>query len=117
MSKFDPLTSIDMALTEIRVMQAAFKRLETTLETVRERAVQGRTTILPPCDVPVTEHRREHRSGVPSIIDSNPALQAFILARIDRMTFKQVADEIAQHFPPGLHIHQSTIHRWFQKRR
>lgn len=111
------LTSIDIALAETRALQASFKRLETTLESLREQAAHGQASFLPPCDVPVTQHRREHRAGIPAIIDSNPSLRAFILARLDRLTFKQVADEIAQHFPPALHIHQSTVHRWSQRRR
>ena len=110
------LTALDIALADTRALQASFKRLETTLESLREKAVQGRPSSLPLCNVPATQHRREHRAGIPAIIDSNPTLQAFILARLDRLTFKQIADEIAQHFPPALHIHQSTVHRWSQKR-
>lgn len=69
-----PLTDIDLALAKIAAMDAAFKCPETALERVREEAVQGQPATLPACDMPVTEHRRQHRSGVPSIIDSNPAL-------------------------------------------
>ncbi|TBN42687.1 hypothetical protein EYE42_04520 [Paracoccus subflavus] len=90
---------------------------ERPLEALRERAVQGQSVALPPCTVPITEHRRQHRSGRPPVIDSNPVLQAFIVARLDRLTFKEIADDIARHFPADQHLHQSTIHRWSQKRR
>lgn len=111
------LAEIDIALAEVRALKDAFTRLERPLEALRERAVQGQSVALPPCTVPITEHRRQHRSGRPPVIDSNPVLQAFIVARLDRLTFKEIADDIARHFPADQHLHQSTIHRWSQKRR
>ncbi|MDF3606425.1 hypothetical protein PE067_09895 [Paracoccus sp. DMF-8] len=86
MSKFDPLTSIDMALTEISIACASLDRLAHAMTELRQSHLESRLPDLRPCDMPVTEHRRQHRSGVPSIIDSNQALQDFILTRIDRLT-------------------------------
>ena len=36
------------------------------------------------------EHRRAHRSGRPGKIEGDPELEAFILARIDTLTFAQI---------------------------
>ena len=79
-----PLRDIEVALADIRVFKGMLTRLESTLESLRETALQDRLSQLPPCDVPVTEHRREHRSGRAPKIPNDPELQAFILARIDR---------------------------------
>ena len=108
-------TDIEIALSEVTVLKHSLNRLETSLKDMLKASQQERLTCLPVCDVPVTEHRREHRPGVPGVIASNADLQAFILARLDRLTFKQIADDIASHFPVPLHVHQSTIHRWAQK--
>lgn len=110
-----PLTDIETALAEVTVQKHSLNRLETSLQNMLKASQRERLDSLPDCDVPVTEHRREHRPGVPGVIASNPELQAFILARLDRLTFKQIANEIARHFPVQLHVHQSTIHRWAQK--
>lgn len=63
--------------------------------------MQGRISALQPCDVPPTDHRREHRMGRVPKIDTDPELQTFILARLDRLTYHQIAAEIAAHFPPA----------------
>lgn len=109
------MTGIDIALAEIRATQAVFRRLESALETLGEGAIQGQSATLPPCDVPVTEGRRQHRSGVPSIIDSDSELQAFIAARMDRMTFLEIAADVAQHFPASRRVGKSAIHDWWKK--
>lgn len=112
----DQLTRIDTALAEIAVLRGTLTRLEASLKPLRnDHLLQHSLSQLPRCDVPSTDHRREHRPGIPGTIDSHPELQAFVLARLDRLTFKQIADEIAGHFPPALRVHQSTIHRWAQK--
>ncbi|MFO1208688.1 MAG: hypothetical protein U1E40_05615 [Amaricoccus sp.] len=70
------------------------------LERHREALVQDRLSALPPCDAPPSEHRRLHRPGVQAKLDADPELQAFVLARLDRLTFKNIAAEVAQCFPP-----------------
>lgn len=67
--------------------------------------------------VPVTEHRRLHRSGCPPKIDQDPALQTFILARIDRLTYQEIAVEIAAAFPEDRRVSKSTVHAWHKGRR
>lgn len=66
---------------------------------------------------PVTEHRRLHRSGCPPKIDQDPALQTFILARLDRLTYQEIADEIAAAFPEDRRVSKSTVHAWHKRRR
>ncbi|MFT4013034.1 MAG: hypothetical protein QM682_06460 [Paracoccus sp. (in: a-proteobacteria)] len=65
----------------------------------------------------MTEHRREHRAGRVPKIDTDPELPAFILARLDRLTYRQIAAAIAAHFPPERHVHPTTVHRWAQRHR
>lgn len=113
----DQLTEIDGALAESSVLRGTLDRLETSLEGLRNGLLQLSLSQLPACDVPPTAHRRAHRSGRPAIIDTDPELQAFILARLDRLTYHQIAAAIAEHFPPKLHISHATVHRWAQKRR
>lgn len=104
----DRLTEIDTALAAM----ASMERLARSLERLRGDLLQRSLSDLPRCDVLPTEHRRQHRPGVQGTIDANPELQAFNTARLDHLTFKQIAD----HFPPALHIHQATVHRWWHKR-
>ncbi|MFO1140849.1 MAG: hypothetical protein U1E59_00410, partial [Amaricoccus sp.] len=58
------------------------------LERHREALVQDRLSALPPCDAPPSERRRPHRPGAQAKLDADPELQAFVLARLDRLTFK-----------------------------
>lgn len=109
------LTGIDAALAELKIIAAAFNRLETTLQHLRQASLQVRLSELPPCDVPVTDHRREHRAGPVPRIATDPGLQAFILACIDRLTYQQIADAVAEHFPPERRVRKSAIHDWHQK--
>ena len=37
------------------------------------------------------------------------------MARLDRMTFEEIADEIARHFPPERQIRKSAIHAWWKR--
>lgn len=83
----DPLTAIDVALAEVGTAAAALDRLGCALTTLRQTHLDARLSDLPPCDVPVTEHRRAHRMGRVPKIDADPELPAFILARLDRLTF------------------------------
>ena len=66
---------------------------------------------------PIDPHRAAHRVGSPSRIDTDPELTAFIRARIDRLTFKDIAAEIAGHFPPDRRASVSGLHRWFHRQK
>ena len=59
--------------------------------------------------------RAEHRSGYPSRLDSDPELRAFVLARIDTMTYTQIVQAVADHFPPGRRTSCSGLSRWFRR--
>jgi hypothetical protein len=60
-------------------------------------------------------HRREHRFGRVPILDRDPVLRAFVLARLDGMTFEQIAEDVKAHFPEGQRVGKSAIHAWWQK--
>ncbi|MDP5307248.1 helix-turn-helix domain-containing protein [Paracoccus spongiarum] len=111
----DRLTEIDTALAEINVMRATMTRLESAINDLRDELLQHSLSQLPSCDVLPTQHRREHRPGRTPIIDTDAELQAFILARLDRLTYHQIAAEVASHFPPDRHISHATVHRWARK--
>lgn len=67
-------------------------------------------------DVEAT-HRREHRMGRPAKIDADSELQAFVTARLDTLTFDQIAIEVVAHFAPPRRASRSSILRWWQKTR
>ncbi|MFO1140790.1 MAG: hypothetical protein U1E59_00095 [Amaricoccus sp.] len=95
---------IDLALAELEPILAGLTRLNGALERHREALVQDRLA-LPPCDTPPFEHRR--RPGRLSKIGADPELQAFILPRLDRLTYHQIADAVAAHFPPEPRVRPS----------
>jgi len=112
------------AYAQIKASKAMFeeglKALSNTLETVgacEDHLLQHGLDTLPECNVPVTEHRKEHRMGRVPKIDTDPELQAFLIARIDRLTYAQIAREVAEHFPEPRRVGKSAIHAWFKKRR
>ena len=104
------------ALAELRASHAAQGQAITALETAVEASLQQGLNALPQPSALVSDHRREHRPGRASKIDS-PELRAFIAARIDRLTFDQIAADIAQHFPASWHIGRSTIREWRRRQR
>ena len=65
----------------------------------------------------LAQHRRNHRSGHPAKIDSDPELRAFILARLDTMTLGDIVTDLATTFPPNRRVSRSSVHRWWQKHR
>jgi len=93
-------------------IEAIQKRLEAALEAPVQDGIQQGLHELPPA----TEHRREHRPGRPVKIDADPELAAFVAARIDRMTFHQLAAAVAETFPPARRVGKSAIHAWWQRR-
>lgn len=101
---------IDLALAELEPILAGLTRLKGALERRRETLLQDRLAALPPRDAPPSEHRR--RPGRLSKISADPELQAFILPLLDRMTYHQIADNVAAHFPPERRVRHSCIHRW-----
>lgn len=112
------------AYMQIKTAKTMFEKglnsLSIALDTVgkcEELALQNGLGNLPLSDLPVTEHRRNHRSGVPPKIDGDPELRAFILARIDRMGYVEIATAVSEHFPKPRHVGKSTIHAWIKRYR
>lgn len=96
----------------VRGQMDRFERVERDLEEVAETVLQHPVQ---PTLPPATDHRREHRSGRPPKIDTDPELAAFIRARIDRLTFEEIAAQVAAHFPPARRVGKSTIHAWWKR--
>ena len=91
----------------MQACQRATTMVEGVLQTPLEDGFQ--------CDVEPSEHRRAHRSGRAPIIDTDPVLQAFIEARIDKLTFAEIAADVAAQFPPKRRVGKSAIHAWWQR--
>jgi len=90
---------------------AAAVALSDALSTQLEQAAQ-----LPSNAVQaMAKHRRHHRSGTPSKVRSDPELRAFLPARLDTLTFKQIARAIAAPFPPDRRTSPSSIHRFWTR--
>ena len=85
---------------------AALEGLITLLSTGVQTAVKH--------DV-IAAHRRAHRTGRPAKIEADAELRAFIIARIDTLTFDQMITQIIAVFPPTRRISRSSLHRWWQK--
>lgn len=62
-----------------------------------------------------SQHLREHRPGRPKKLAADPELRAFVEARFNRMTFDQIADDVAQNFPPERQVKRSAIHDWYRR--
>jgi hypothetical protein len=99
----------------LRAIHRVHTSVQMTLQTAIEAQRSAAVAALPPCDIPATLHRREHRSGRTAKLDVDEMLQAFVLARIDRLTYQEIADEIAQHFPVDRRIGKSAIHSWWNR--
>lgn len=100
----ESLSSLDAALASLRAVQTAIQDGDNTP-----------SKALPACDVPQSDHRREHRSGRAARLDTDTELRVFVLARIDRLTYDQIADDIAKHFPKNRRVGRSAIHHWWNK--
>ncbi|MEZ5796939.1 MAG: hypothetical protein R3D63_05275 [Paracoccaceae bacterium] len=61
--------------------------------------------------------RAAHRSGTPSKLDTDSELRAFVLARIDTLTFVQIVLAVTAHFPPERRTSVSALTRWFRRKR
>jgi len=97
----------------IEAAKAANKRALTAVQTAIKGDLKQGLDALPVSEITITTHRKEHRTGRPAKIDTAPELQAFIRARIDRLTYLQIEHEIAAYFPPNRGISRSSIQRWW----
>lgn len=105
------------AAGELRAADAALSRARSALDVAARDLSRARIDAQPPPAAPVTDHRREHRPGRPAKLDTDAELRSFVLARIDRMTFEEIAAEIAVEFPVKRRLAKSAIHTWWRKNR
>lgn len=125
----DPAQSdtILAAMAELRHtldgQRADLVRLENALVRALEATVNGACsgTCCASFDLQPTgaasDHRRNHRPGRPAKLDTDDALRAFVLARIDHQTFTEIADAVAAEFPKARRVSRTAIHHWWSKRR
>lgn len=85
--------------------------LEGALETTREQGVYSALQDAAPLD----PHRREHRPGRRAKLAADPELRAFVEARLGTMTFDQIAEAVANAFPPERRVRRSAIHDWWSR--
>lgn len=117
MSANDPLTLLSSGLAEAKAARFTLDRAITALEEALQQAIQGGVNALP-AEIPApSEHRSEHRPGRAPKIAVDPELQAFIMARVERMTFEAIAAEVASHFPKPRRVGKSAIYDWWRKQR
>jgi hypothetical protein len=102
---------------QIGDLQAANARTIRSLEAALNQAVKGPLNEPSPLPPIAADHRRAHRSGVPARIASDPELEAFIRARIDRLTFAEIVAEVAATFPPGRRTSMAALSRWWKANR
>lgn len=79
--------------------------------------VKGGLTEAEKLAFPVTSQRAGHLPGKQAKLDTDHELRAFVEARLDRMTFTQIAAAVAEAFPPDRRIGRSAIHSWWTKRK
>ena len=112
----DGLQKIDRNLDMVLKVQAAWRSELNALSNALQNGFEERLqTPVKALDI-LSEHRRDHRPGKPSKIDSDPELRAFILDRIDMTTLEDLADQIAATFPPDRRVAKSALHRWWRQR-
>lgn len=118
----NPRTALRLALAEARAAReqsaalvSGLDRTLAALEQAVEGSVQQAVHALPEPTAPHCPHRAAHRPGRARLIDNDPELRAFITARIDRLTFYQLAAAVAAHFPRERHVKKTAIHAWWKR--
>ncbi len=110
--------SLDAALAKIEQAKALIQVAQSTVAGEGQQAEEG--GLHNPSNGHLSSvihaHVREHRPGRPSKIDSDPELRAFILARLDHMTFEGLARAVAENFPPERRVARTTINEWWHRR-
>ncbi len=122
--RFEGGNDVETAQHELRVARALASELVTSIERTQKALTQ--TTGHLDADIecsfdkpppPLSLHRASHLRGGRSRLDTDPALLAFVRARIDHLTFAQIVDDVAGHFPSDRHTSISAPHRWFHRQR
>lgn len=118
----NPARSLEAATLALRaagqLLDAArveHERASMALERAVAEVMQSASTALPVTDAPPSDHLRKHRPGVLAKLDTDAELRAFVVARVDRMTFQGIVDAVASTFPPDRRVTRSTIHDWWKR--
>ena len=125
MSNVDDLDALLTDLCELEQLlrsaiepyRLALNKIGAVKSDVRSRVKQGvKGAVKGPFTTaaPVSAHRRAHRPGRARKIDTDHELRAFIEARIDRMTFMELAEEVAAQFPKPRRVGKSAIYDWWK---
>lgn len=122
--QFDGSEDFEKARHELRVARALASELVVSIERCQKALEKTafsdlKTGIEHPIEStpPLSMHRASHLRGGRSRLDTDPELLAFVRARIDRLTFAQIVDAVAGHFPSDRHTSISALHRWFHRQR
>ena len=113
MKQADPKRLAADTLADLDRARSTVERLSAALEGGVEPAVNP---LLKDASDPAS-WLAAHRPGKPSKIDADAALRAFILARIDHMTFDQLVAAVAARFPPERRTSRSALSRWWRRNR
>ena len=111
------ITQARKSVCQIDDLRAANARTINTLEGALSQAVKGGVnTPLTAVEINAA-HRRAHRKGVVSRIQSDPELEAFIRARIASQAFTAIVKEVDAAFPPDRRTSVSATSRWWRANR
>ena len=117
----DLRSQIESATINAAKAQQAAWRANSTLHRILqlndEQGIEQAIQSLPTCDVPPSEHRAAHRPGKVRKLDTDAELRAFVMARIDRLAFGEIATDIAARFPPARRVGKSALHAWHRSRK
>lgn len=102
---------LEAVKSELVAAQSAMERIADRIERLLELASNA-ASIPIATKAPVSDHRRLHKPGRPAKIDADPELRLFLQARIDRMTFEEMAADVTAHFPKDRRVAKSAIHSW-----
>lgn len=103
----DPRALARDALAGLEAARTALNGLSTALQ----------QDVKPRFEAPLNaaDWRAQHRRGTLSKLETDPELRTFVLARIDCLTFEEIASEVAAAFPPERRTSRSALHRWWHR--
>ena len=111
------ITQARKSACQIDDLRAANSRTITALEAALDEAVKGAVNTPLTAVENSAAHRRAHRAGVLSRIESDPDLEAFTRAPIDTLTFAEIVKDVDAPFPPNRRTSVSAISRWWRANR
>lgn len=100
-----------IALTEIERARQAIEELSIGLEGDVDPPIKEFSK----ASTDLVAWRASHLRGPPSRRDTDSELRAFVLARIETQTYDQIADAVADAFPPARRTSRSALSRWFRR--